>query len=82
MSVAKMIMKQSSIIDYGSVENSNLLMLATDKLDFELLREFLSRGCDPNLTKDPKTGENCLHLLMYKMCYCRIPDYLNDKEET
>ena len=40
--------------------------MAIDKLDIELTEDLLRHGCDPNLARDPKTGENCLHLLSYK----------------
>jgi hypothetical protein len=58
------------------------LLLAIEKLDVDLIKQLLEQGCNPNDAKDSKTGETCLHLLMYKMCYSRLPDYLNHDEES
>jgi hypothetical protein len=41
-------------------------LLSVDTLNVEQTEELLKRGCNPNLSKNLKTGENCLHLLMYK----------------
>ena len=67
-------------IDFSSEYNSNLILNAVDKLDVEMVKQLLQLGCDPNLAIDSKSGEFCLHLLMYKMCYSRIPDYLKNDD--
>lgn len=64
---SKLILKFSQKINFKSAENSRLLLLSIEKLDIDLTEELLRHGCDPNLSHDPKTGENCLHLLIYKL---------------
>jgi hypothetical protein len=59
-------MKFAEKIDFKSPENSRVLLMAIEKLDIELTEDLLRHGCDPNLARDPRTGENCLHLLIYK----------------
>lgn len=80
-SICKIIMKMTNKIDFSSGENSNLILHAVDKLDFEMLKQLLQLGCDPNMAIEAKSGEYCLHLLMYKMCYSRIPDYLKNNDD-
>ena len=66
-SVAKQILKFSNKINFKTLQNSRILMLAVEKLNLELTELLLNQGCDPNKSRDSKTGENCFHLLMYKM---------------
>ena len=47
-----------------------------------MTKELLKKGCNPNLTQDSKSGENCLHLLMYKMCYSRLSTNLNGDKNS
>lgn len=65
--VAKQILKFSNKIDFKSAQNSKILMLSVEKLNVELTELLLNQGCNPNQARDSKTGENCLHLLMYKL---------------
>ena len=65
--IAKLILKFSSRINFKTPDNSRMLLLSVDKLNIDLTEELLRHGCDPNVAKDPKTGENCLHQLMYKL---------------
>lgn len=44
-----------------------------------MMKQLLKLGCDPNLAVDPKSGEYCLHSMMYKMCYSKIPQYLKSE---
>ena len=67
IAVSKLILKFSQRINFKTAENSRLLLLSIEKLDIDLTEELLRHGCDPNLSQDPKTGENCLHLLIYKL---------------
>ena len=49
-------------------------MFSIDKLDVDLTHLLLKKGCDANQAVDLKTGETCLHMLMYKMCYARTEE--------
>ena len=60
-------LKFSDRINFKTPANSRILLLTIEKLNIDLTEDLLRQGCDPNLAKDPKTGENCLHLLMYKL---------------
>lgn len=61
MSISKIIMKTTKKIDFTSQENSGFLLHAIEKLDVEMTKTLLFLGCNPNLAKDTKTGEYCLH---------------------
>ena len=65
--IAKQILKFSGKINFRSAQNSRILTLAVEKMNVELTELLLNQGCDPNKARDSKTGENCLHLLMYKL---------------
>ena len=65
--IAKSILRFSNKIDFRSKQNSRILTLAVEKLNVELTELLLNQGCNPNNARDSKTGENCLHLLMYKL---------------
>ena len=67
MDIAKLILKFSEKINFKTPENSRILLLAIEKLNIDLTEDLLRQGCDPNLARDTKSGENCLHLLMYKL---------------
>lgn len=79
---SKIILKQAKSLDLNNQANANCLLLAIEKLDIDLVKQLLEQGLDPNNAKDLKSGETSLHLLMYKMCYSRLPDYLKDEDPS
>jgi len=74
LSLSKLILKFENQINFKNVQNSKLLLYSIEKLDVDLTQQLLKKGCDPNLAVDQKTGETCLHMLIYKMCYARSED--------
>ena len=65
--IANLILKYASRINFRTAENSRMLLLSIDKLNIELTEDLLRHGCDPNVARDHKTGENCIHLIIQKM---------------
>lgn len=79
--ITTLILKSPSRIKFKSPEISRTLLLAIEKLNIGLTEELLGHGCDPNLARDPKTGENCLHMLMYKLASSVDQDRINFTSE-
>ena len=65
--ILKLILKYDNLINFASPQTSSLILVAIENLDVELAQQLLENGCNLNFARNSNTGENSLHLLMYKM---------------